>query len=214
MAHTTQRIRWILTGSWKRSSMETTRSFNIKSSWTSQGCYKKRIVVLELFVAKCLQIEDHGGTETEELFQLVQALCCSEDCWLHTDLDWPLLVRHDLSQRCGWNPALCKEPTQSHCLGKVEKGSALQWGEIAPWGMNFTHSKLKGQIPRWGYVYLPVETGDRWGMDRTPHVFIKRKKRGKLPLFYHYEGMFYQFSSCILLQLLTFGTRNSMYEKI
>lgn len=30
----------------------------------------------------------------EELLQPAQALCCSEDCWLRADLDWPLLAGH------------------------------------------------------------------------------------------------------------------------
>lgn len=30
----------------------------------------------------------------EELFQLAQAFCCSEDRWLRADLDWPLLAGH------------------------------------------------------------------------------------------------------------------------
>lgn len=37
-----------------------------------------------------------------------------------------LLAGHDLTQCRGWKPALCKEPTQSHCLGKVEEVSALE----------------------------------------------------------------------------------------
>lgn len=180
MAHTAQRICWISTSSCKRNPTENIRSFHIKSNWTSQGHYKKSTVVLEPSLAECLWIEDHGGRETEELFQLAQALCCSEDCWLRGDLDWPLLAAHNLTQCRGWNPALRKEPAQSQRLGKVEEGSASQWCQTALRGTNFTHSKLKGQIQRRGYVYLPVETGDRWGMDRThhEHVFIKRKKKG------------------------------------
>lgn len=131
-------------------------------------------------LANCLQIEDDSGTETEELFQVAQALCCGEDRWLHADLELLLLAGHDLTQRCGWNPARCKEPTQSHRFSKVGEGSALQWHKTAPQGVNITHSKLKGQIQRWGYVYLPVETGYRWGMDRThhKHVFTERNTKG------------------------------------
>lgn len=70
--------------------------------------------------------------------------------------------------------------------------------------MNFSLSQLKGQIQGQDHGYLPVKTGGRWETDRTrhEHLFMKKKKRGKLLCFVITKECF---TSCLLVSFYSYS---------